>query len=182
MYLFISVRGPLITVARVINLESLLEISAVTNTWDESWEIDMIGDFKVGLTGNDFELLDSVFVTGNQDDFYEILSYTISETVVWIDVPGWMELQFINVQLFFGNFISLEIDINPDWNLIGLPLTTTDPSVAFLYPDAIDGTLFGFRDTYFLIDSLTNGALITFPSKTIANLFPTFFFVASPNL
>ena len=118
----------------------------------------MIGDFKVGLTGNDFELLDSVFVTGNQDDFYEILSYTISETVVWIDVPGWMELQFINVQLFFGNFISLEIDINSDWNLIGLPLTTSDPSVAFLFPDAIDGTLFGFRDTYFLIDSLTNGS------------------------
>ena len=27
-------------------MKSLLEISAVTNTWEESWEIDMKGDFK----------------------------------------------------------------------------------------------------------------------------------------
>ena len=29
-----------------IDMESLLELNAVTNTWDESWEIDMRGDFK----------------------------------------------------------------------------------------------------------------------------------------
>ena len=29
-----------------INMESLLEMNAVTNTWDESWEIDMKGKFK----------------------------------------------------------------------------------------------------------------------------------------
>ena len=29
-----------------INMESLLELNAVTNTWDESWEIDMRGRFK----------------------------------------------------------------------------------------------------------------------------------------
>ena len=29
-----------------INMKSLLEISAVTNTWDESWEIDMTGDYR----------------------------------------------------------------------------------------------------------------------------------------
>ena len=27
-------------------MESLLEVSAVTNTWDESWEIDFKGVFK----------------------------------------------------------------------------------------------------------------------------------------
>ena len=29
-----------------VAIEMLLEVSAVTNTWDESWEIDMVGDFK----------------------------------------------------------------------------------------------------------------------------------------
>ena len=32
-----------------IDMEGLLELNAVTNTWDESWEIDMRGDFKCVL-------------------------------------------------------------------------------------------------------------------------------------
>ena len=34
------------SVIAYIDMESLLEISAVTNTWDESWEIDMKGVFR----------------------------------------------------------------------------------------------------------------------------------------
>ena len=34
------------SVIAYINMESLLEISAVMNTWDESWEIDMTGNFR----------------------------------------------------------------------------------------------------------------------------------------
>ncbi len=117
----------------------------------------LIGDFRVGLTGDDFEILDSVFVMGNIDDLFEILTYTINDSMIWIDIPGWMELQFISIDLFFENISSIEVQTIAGWNLVGLPLSVTDASVISLFPDAIEETLFGFNETYYPTDFLILG-------------------------
>ena len=45
-YIFKKVKEKKGSAIAYINMESLLEISAVMNTWDESWEIDMTGGFR----------------------------------------------------------------------------------------------------------------------------------------
>ena len=45
---------------------------------------------------------------------------------------------------------TITIFLNPDWNLVGLPLMVDDPSYEILFPDAIEETLYGFNESYSL--------------------------------
>ena len=116
-----------------------------------------LGDFTLGLAGDDFEILDSVLVIGNNDDFFEILSHTFNDSILWIHIPGWMELQFISIEFFYGNSTLLEIVTLADWNLVGLPLNVSNPEVTNLFPQSIEGTLFAFEDTYVISNTLALG-------------------------
>jgi hypothetical protein len=45
---------------------------------------------------------------------------------------------------------TITITLNSDWNLVGLPLMVDDSSYEILFPDAIEGTLYGFNESYSL--------------------------------
>ncbi len=57
----------------------------------------------------------------------------------------------------FITLLTLEIDHQPDWNLIGLPLEAEDSNYLSVFPDAIENTLFSFDDTYMIDSTLING-------------------------
>jgi hypothetical protein len=44
--------------------------------------------------------------------------------------------------------VTLEIDNNEGWNLVGLPMEVENPYYLTLFPDAIENTLFSFDDAY----------------------------------
>ena len=52
---------------------------------------------------------------------------------------------------------TITVDYFQDWNLVGLPLEVEDASYNFLFPEAIDGTLYSFDDGYNLETSLIQG-------------------------
>ncbi|HJM47938.1 MAG TPA: T9SS type A sorting domain-containing protein [Candidatus Marinimicrobia bacterium] len=52
---------------------------------------------------------------------------------------------------------SLMVNVQTDWNLVGLPLEVEDPSYAAVFPSAIPGTLFLFDGTYIQTQDLING-------------------------
>lgn len=56
-----------------------------------------------------------------------------------------------------GQPTTVDMAVRGDWNLIALPLETSDASPQTLFPNAIDGTLFGFDDTYYVASLLEPG-------------------------
>ena len=46
------------------------------------------------------------------------------------------------------DFISIEVENIPDWNLVGLPLEIENTSYSNLFPESIEGTLYSFDNTY----------------------------------
>tara|TARA_B100002049_G_C15901160_1_gene299989 strand:- start:49 stop:666 length:618 start_codon:yes stop_codon:yes gene_type:complete len=110
----------------------------------------------MGLTGEDIGLIDYISVHGEMDDFHPILNYSIQDSIIWIGVPNW-ELQYINVEIYFGNTTTVEVEHNADWNLVGLPYYVGDGSVTNLFPESIDGTLFSFDGAYVISDTLVPG-------------------------
>ena len=115
-----------------------------------------IGEFHLGLTGEDIGLIDYISVHGEMDDFHPTLNYSIQDSIIWIGVPNW-ELQYINVEIYFGNTTTVEVEHNADWNLVGLPYYVGDGSVTNLFPESIDGTLFSFDGAYVISDTLVPG-------------------------
>jgi len=53
--------------------------------------------------------------------------------------------------------VTLEIDNDEGWNLVGLPLEVENSSFVILFPESIEGTLYSFDDGYNLETSLTQG-------------------------
>ena len=68
-----------------------------------------------------------------------------------------MGLQFIHVEIYYGNTTSAEVEHSAGWNLIGLPYYVGDESATTLFPESIDGTLFSFDGAYTLSDTLAPG-------------------------
>ena len=48
----------------------------------------------------------------------------------------------------FITSLTLEIDHQPDWNLVGLPLNVEDNNYLAVFPDAVENTLFSFDEAY----------------------------------
>jgi len=46
------------------------------------------------------------------------------------------------------DFISIEVENTPGWNLVGLPLEIENASYSNLFPESIEGTLYSFDNTY----------------------------------
>ena len=115
-----------------------------------------IGAFHLGLTGENIGLIDYISVHGEIDDLFPDLNYSIQDTIIWIDVPN-LGLQFIHVEIYFGNTTSVEVEHNEGWNLVGLPYYVGDESATTLFPESIDGTLFSFDGAYVLSDTLKPG-------------------------
>ena len=53
--------------------------------------------------------------------------------------------------------VTLVIDNNEGWNLVGLPLEVEDSSYAIIFPEAINGTLYSYSDGYNLETNLILG-------------------------
>lgn len=80
-------------------------------------------DFKIGLTGDDFNSLTSIVAIGNFDDLFENLVITIDNdnSVAWIWLPDWgFVWEFIGIEMTF----EFE-DVNQDgvWDILDIVLT-----------------------------------------------------------
>ena len=53
--------------------------------------------------------------------------------------------------------MTVEVSHMSDWNLVGLPGGLVDTELMSVYPDAIEGTLFSFTDSYLQQDELFSG-------------------------
>ena len=53
--------------------------------------------------------------------------------------------------------MTVEVSHMSDWNLVGLPVGLVDTELMSVYPDAIEGTLFSFTDSYLQQDELFSG-------------------------
>jgi pimeloyl-ACP methyl ester carboxylesterase len=117
------------------------------------WEI---GEFSIGLTGAEIGLIDYISAYGEMDDFLPPLNYSIQDSIIWIHIPEW-ELQYVHVEIYFGNTTTIEVEHNLGWNLVGLPNYVTDGSAFTLFPESIEGTLFSFNGAYILSDIMIPG-------------------------
>tara|TARA_Y100001934_G_scaffold280852_1_gene388719 strand:- start:126 stop:2120 length:1995 start_codon:yes stop_codon:yes gene_type:complete len=68
--------------------------------------------------------------------------------------------------------ITVDIDHMSDWNLVGLPVSLSDTDQTLVYPNAIEGTLFSFSDSYELQENLVEGLgyWLRFPSSGLTTL------------
>ena len=73
--------------------------------------------------------------------------------------------------------LTITLNLNSDWNLIGLPLNVDDSSYEVLFPSAVEGTLYGFGESYELVSHLNlgSGYWLRFesPDSTEINGLPT---------
>ena len=53
--------------------------------------------------------------------------------------------------------IEVSVDHLAGWNIVGIPVDTEPINFLSVYPDAIDGTFYGFDGAYFLAENLVNG-------------------------
>jgi hypothetical protein len=57
-----------------------------------------------------------------------------------------------------GGEMTLELPYSAGWNLVGLPVSTTDNFYMDLFPDALEGTMYSFNQGYIPEEILINGA------------------------
>ena len=55
------------------------------------------------------------------------------------------------------DFISIELENIPGWNLVGLPLITDDAEYQSVFPSSVAGTCYGFDGSYYNEEELQNG-------------------------
>jgi hypothetical protein len=55
------------------------------------------------------------------------------------------------------DFISIEVENIPGWNLVGLPLITADAGYQSVFPSSVAGTCYGFDGSYYNEEELQNG-------------------------
>ncbi|MEJ2195677.1 MAG: T9SS type A sorting domain-containing protein [Ignavibacteriaceae bacterium] len=73
--------------------------------------------------------------------------------------------------LFNYNYVT-SIDINTGWNMVSLPLVVEDSYYKSLFPNAIDGTLFGFSGSYYGSDTIKveKGYWLKFNTPEVVNI------------
>jgi hypothetical protein len=58
---------------------------------------------------------------------------------------------------FTGGDEDVNVSILSGWNMISLPLDVQDSEYSVVYPEAVEGTLYGFDGTYYSTDNLNSG-------------------------
>ena len=53
--------------------------------------------------------------------------------------------------------IEVSVDHLAGWNIVGIPVDTEPINYLSVYPDAVDGTFYGFDGAYFPAENLVNG-------------------------
>ena len=82
-------------------------------------------------------------------------TYAVTLTVHFQDdTDSKTKTDYINA----GEYITLDINYNEDWNMVGVPLLVENADYQFLFPDAVVGTLFRFGQGYINDQHLTPGS------------------------
>ena len=63
-----------------------------------------------------------------------------------------------HLQIIYNFEICAPYNIGSSWNLLSLPVDVSDPDYLILFPNANQGTLYGYAEGYFTSDSLTPGS------------------------
>lgn len=108
------------------NSDSIIFHNTIVNSNDNNILLEnhvFLRDFKIGLTGDDFNSLSSITALGNFDDLFEnlIISVDNENLVVWISLPDWgFPWEFIGIEMTF----EIE-DVNQDgvWDILDIVLT-----------------------------------------------------------
>jgi len=77
-----------------------------------------------------------------------------------------------HLQILFNYNNVINIDINNGWNMISLPLVVEDNYYKTLFPNAINGTLFGFNGSYYGSDTIKaeKGYWLKFNAPEVVNI------------
>jgi hypothetical protein len=78
-----------------------------------------------------------------------LVNINMRQHSIYTDTFGYNHLQIL-----FNNSNGLSIDISEGWNTLSLPLDVQDNHYKTLFPNAIDGTLFGYNGSYYSSDSI----------------------------
>ena len=76
-----------------------------------------------------------------------------------------------HLQIYFNYTVIINTDITDGFNMVSLPLEVEDNFYKALYPNAIDGTLFGFDGSYYSSDTVNveEGYWLRFGSPEVVN-------------
>jgi hypothetical protein len=90
-----------------------------------------------------------------------IFEVTMDENIVWDYSFPATEGIIARAQKYGVDYLSetmsLIIPYIEGWNLVGLPLTVSDPSQEAVFPGSVEGTLYSFEGGYSLAEDLTPG-------------------------
>ena len=81
--------------------------------------------------------------------------YTVSLTISDYDGSALTLTRENYIQV--SDTLTLEVEYIDDWNLVGLPSIVVNEHVETVFPEAIEGTLFRFNESYFSDSLLENG-------------------------
>jgi PKD repeat protein len=82
-------------------------------------------------------------------------TYAVTLTVYFEgDTDSITKTDYINV----GQYLTLDINYNEDWNMVGVPLLVENTNYQFLFPDAVGGTLFRFGQGYISDQNMIPGS------------------------
>ncbi len=122
------------------NLSLVFDCSTPENEW-----LIINSDTGAGLSGSLEEGEIALFtVTANSTG----MEQGSHEGVISIATNSGLFAVHIPVSLFVNNQLSLDIQHQNSWNLVGVPLTTNNPSVEAVYPTSIENTLFSYNGMY----------------------------------
>ncbi len=123
------------------------------------------------------ELVNEQRISDDSEDSYFVQK---DPFLIWKDddlVCFWSDNRTGDYQIFMATTggpqsETITISLNSDWNLIGLPLTVDDASYEILFPDAVEGTLYGFNESYEVVSQLEmgNGYWLRFDEPGIAQI------------
>ena len=122
------------------------------HTGVEGWEI---GFERSDLGLGDGDAIRVLALYGNQD-------FISAETIPQIPGQGATHLEgdpdftTIDGDQFVGTE-AVAVAVDAGWNLVGLPRATWNANAGFLFPDALDGTLFAYDGTYTAATTLAPG-------------------------
>ena len=106
----------------------------------------------------------------NPDSLY--LHLNVNNTSAGVDPIDTLQELFDFWYLEHPDVLTITIENQTSWNLVGLPIEVEDSSYNFLFPEAINGTLFSFDSGYQPEINLTpgKGYWLRFPDAGLSEL------------
>tara|TARA_B100000315_G_scaffold116522_1_gene106855 strand:+ start:9564 stop:11258 length:1695 start_codon:yes stop_codon:yes gene_type:complete len=129
-----------------------------STTWTYSSGSSMYSDVQSGA----FRQANGNTLITEADDA-QIFEVTSGGSIVWNYTQSGNNVMVARAQKYSpdyleqGEEISVDIDHEPFWNLVGLPANVDDNSVGTLFPDAVTGTLYEYDQAYISVNELTEG-------------------------